>query len=273
MDKRVRIDRIGETRIMNCGLNATIVAYRNTDNIDVQFENNEIVYNKCYGDFKNGNIRSKLFVSHIHETRIMNNGLRATIIAYRNYLDIDIKFNDNGLIKKCCRYDHFKNNTIKCPMKYEYRDDYIIVTNPNLNPQFSFIVDADNIKSIDKYVWGNKGGYVYSRYAGALHRIIMKASDNMVVDHIDGNPLNNRKSNLRICTRPENSRNQRIRNDNTSKYKGVSLDKSRKKWLGYIGVNGKKTYLGSYNTKEDAAKAYNEAAIKYHGEFAKLNKI
>lgn len=106
-----------------------------------------------------------------------------------------------------------------------------------------------------------------------LHRFIMNASINDQVDHIDGNPLNNKKENLRICSNKENSKSQSIRKRNTSGYKGVTWDKQRSKWKAQITINYKHKSLGFFNSKEDAALCYNEGAIKYFGEFALLNII
>ncbi len=104
-----------------------------------------------------------------------------------------------------------------------------------------------------------------------LHREIMNATKNDHVDHINGDTLDNRKENLRICINRDNIKNQRIRSNNTSGYKGVSLKYN--KWVARIMFNNKTKYLGVFINKEDAAKAYNEAALKYHGEFARLNII
>lgn len=107
-----------------------------------------------------------------------------------------------------------------------------------------------------------------------LHKEIMGVTDSRIVDHISGNTLDNRKCNLRIASPAGNARNRKqVGKNNTSGYKGVTWNKSVKKWQAQIKVNYKKINLGSFNNKEDAAKAYNEAAIKYHGEFARLNVI
>nr|WP_268987487.1 HNH endonuclease [Providencia alcalifaciens] len=93
----------------------------------------------------------------------------------------------------------------------------------------------------------------------------------MHIDHIDGDKLNNRIENLRICTHNQNQHNQGIRASNKSGYKGVSWMKSVKKWHAQICCNSKVTHLGLYTCKIEAAKAYDEAAKQLHGEFAWLN--
>jgi hypothetical protein len=109
----------------------------------------------------------------------------------------------------------------------------------------------------------------------SMHRLIMKPDKDMLIDHLDGNTFNNQKKNLRICTHSENMRNSKIPINNTSGYKGVSLIKNTitEKWMATIRFNNKKNYLGSFNDPVDAARAYNAAALKYHGEFAHVNII
>lgn len=105
-----------------------------------------------------------------------------------------------------------------------------------------------------------------------MHRVIMGAPKGIEVDHRDGNGLNNCISNLRLCDRPSNSKNCKKRSVHTSSiYKGVSWHKSHKQWRALIHVDGRILYLGYYLTEIDAAKAYNEASLKYHGEFSRLN--
>lgn len=104
-----------------------------------------------------------------------------------------------------------------------------------------------------------------------LHTVIMKTPPGLVVDHIDGNPLNNQKNNLRICTRAENSRNRRKSWKKSSQYKGVSWDKTNKKWVASIRFDRRLAHLGSFSTEIEAAKTYNAAAIRLHGKYARLN--
>ena len=106
-----------------------------------------------------------------------------------------------------------------------------------------------------------------------LHRLVMNASQDMYVDHINGNILDNRKENLRICTMQQNNCNTKLRSNNSSGYKGVSYNKENRKWRAYIAVHGSTHYLGYYKTAKEAAERYNKAAPIYHGEFAQLNII
>ena len=106
-----------------------------------------------------------------------------------------------------------------------------------------------------------------------MHRVItgLKKGDKRVVDHVNHNKLDNRAENLRICSAAENLRNQTSR----KKYKGVFLltGKRKKKWQSIIIFNRERHYLGTFATEEEAAMAYNEAAVTLFGEFACLNDI
>ena len=114
------------------------------------------------------------------------------------------------------------------------------------------------------------GGRKNARYI-RMHRVITNVSNNLQVDHINGDTLDNRRCNLRICTNQQNHRNK-SKNFGNSLYKGVAWHKKAKKWEAYIKYN-KKNHLGLFLTQEEAALAYNIAAKKYFGEFAKLNEI
>ena len=95
-----------------------------------------------------------------------------------------------------------------------------------------------------------------------------------MVDHVNGDGLDNRKANLRICNDAQNRANSSRRKGTfSSKYKGVNWCKKLQKWVAGIGVNHKRVDLGYFVCEEDAARAYNVAAIKYHREFAQLNEL
>ena len=142
---------------------------------------------------------------------------------------------------------------------------------------FATIDDAD-YERVSQHKWCahvrriRKTSYAVSYINGkltSLHRFIMGLEDGKVwVDHIDGNGLNNQRSNLRICTRNQNQQNRPKNKNNKSGHKGVFWDSSRSKWGCAIMVNRKKIMLGRFDDLEFAAFVYQEAARKYHGEFA-----
>ena len=106
-----------------------------------------------------------------------------------------------------------------------------------------------------------------------MHRLIVECPDGMVVDHINGNGLDNRRSNLRICTHAENLRNRGGNRGSTSKYKGVSRCAGSRSnpWQALIESNRKKYLLGYFPTEEAAARAYDAKALELHGAFARTN--
>jgi HNH endonuclease len=106
----------------------------------------------------------------------------------------------------------------------------------------------------------------------AIHKLIMNTPEGFVVDRINRNGLDNRKENLRICTSAENSRNRVANKNNRFGYKGVA-EAFNGKYVSQIGFEGKTYYGGTLDTIIEAAKSYNEMAIKYHKEFARLNEI
>jgi hypothetical protein len=112
-----------------------------------------------------------------------------------------------------------------------------------------------------------------------LHRVILERVLNRklvkgeIVDHINGDGLDNRRENLRLATYNQNTLNSKIQSRNTSGYRGVSWRKCANKWIAKIVVNGKNLYLGLFTDKHQAAVAYNKAALEHYGEFARLNEI
>jgi len=164
------------------------------------------------------------------------------------------------------------------------------------NTQGEVVADDDNVRFIpltkgkfaivdaDDYDWLNRHKWCiskkrYSFYACRqthaekifMHRVITNAPKGMLVDHIDGNGLNNRRSNLRICTIAQNNRNSRPWRRSYSKYKGVSWCQAAGKWRARIRPNHKQIHLGCFDTQIEAARAYDKKAKELFGEFAYLN--
>jgi hypothetical protein len=151
------------------------------------------------------------------------------------------------------------------------------------------LVDDEDFEWLSQLKWHvanlraphNLSDRFYARSKNLLmHRLIMNAGKGRVVDHVDGNTLNNCRHNLRLVSQTHNNRNRRKSSrQTTSKYKGVSrraIDIARgtpRSWRTQIKVNGKKLDIGMFATEYEAAAAYNEAAIKYFGEFASLNDL
>lgn len=144
------------------------------------------------------------------------------------------------------------------------------------NKTKEFLIDKEDYDKVKEYKWGLSGKYVSHSVLGYLHWFILgieKPEDREIqMDHRNMNTFDNRKCNLRVCTRSQNGGNINKRRDNTSGYKGV-FRSSKNNWRSQIGVEGKLYYLGVYPTKEEAALAYNIAAEKYFGEFARPNQI
>ena len=138
------------------------------------------------------------------------------------------------------------------------------------------IADLEEVKKINWY-WRPPKGLHTARIVGFsdlrgvdLGRFLIEPiPEGMFVDHINRNALDNRRSNLRHCTHAENMRNRPGSSNRKSKYKGVY--KCRGRWRAEISHNGKKFRLGAFNNAEKAARAYDAAAIKLHGDFARTN--
>lgn len=152
--------------------------------------------------------------------------------------------------------------------------------------EHNVFIDGEDFDKIKEYTWClSKIGNCFYACSGLydkktkkkttihMHRIIMDTSKDYIIDHVNGNALDNRKENLRICSNAENLRNRKKQKNTSSIYKGVCFDKRDKKWRASIRLNNKLMYIGLFDTQTQAAKAYNKAAVENFGEFARLNII
>lgn len=159
------------------------------------------------------------------------------------------------------------------------------------------LVDSEDFEFLNQWKWTYRQGYaVRGEYIGrisderhpsgrqkyksrliAMHRVIAKTPPQLTTDHINGNKLDNRKENLRNCTKRQNCYNTGTRNPNKdlakSPYVGVHISQSGKRWISHIAPNRKSIHLGTFDTAEEAAEAYNMAALSFYGQFAKLNEV
>ncbi len=155
-----------------------------------------------------------------------------------------------------------------------------IVINSLKHGIHNVLVDDEDYEMVSQFKWYLfKNRYIY--YAESyrlrkeykircMHNLILQTK---MVDHIDGNGLNNQRSNLRPCTNSKNQMNKRKRTIGTSVFKGVFYEKDRNKWRVSITLDGRRIRLGRYNTEKEAAQAYNEASIRYFGNFRLENTL
>lgn len=224
-----------------------------------------------------------------------NNKILAKNLCKKHYYKLKEQNNTEKCIHEDCNkgqfskgyclkhYKQFYRHGKTFSTKYDdnkiiYHDDFAeIIINNNEYGTLKVLIDLDDIEECKKYKWYiqkvNDGDYfrVCTCPNGKtikLHRFIMKVTDeNYEIDHIDGNTLNNRKNNLRICLHIDNMKNQKLNKNNTSGYKGVWLDKNRNVWVAEIHVNNKKIILGYDTDKEKVIKLRQEAEEMYFGEF------
>lgn len=136
-------------------------------------------------------------------------------------------------------------------------------------------VDQADFLFLSSFKWtlqkGGKNKYAYCFRDGkriSMHRLLFDSPKGMEVDHVNGDGLDNRRENLRVCSHAENMRNRGIQKNNHSGFKGVYFDKEKKKWVAKLIFEGKKVLQKRFDSKLEAAKTYREAALFYFGEFA-----
>jgi len=162
-----------------------------------------------------------------------------------------------------------KINQSKNP--YQILDNYVEL---KTTKGVAFKIDKDDFEKVFKHTWClSRTGYLVANLKGKvtkLHRYILSAPTSLLVDHINGDPMDNRKSNLRLCDDNHNTKNCKVGKSNTTGYPGISLAPNGK-YRARIMVNRKEIALGWHDTFESALKARIEAEQKYFKEFAPSN--
>lgn len=145
-------------------------------------------------------------------------------------------------------------------------------------PNLYAVIDEEDYELVSRYRWypSDHSPAIYAcsmptkRGEIRMHRLILNAPDGILVDHKNGNTLDNRRCNLRLATHANNAQNGKVQSNNSSGFKGVCADGAW--WRAEISVDSRRVWLGRYVSSTAAASAYDHAAREYHGEFAKTNQ-
>lgn len=136
------------------------------------------------------------------------------------------------------------------------------------------VIDDEDFALVSKFNWHKHSSSDSTTYYASanvkMHRLIMDAKPGDIIDHINGDPLDNRKQNLRKCTNSQNQQNTHSRGG-TSRHKGVSFNKKSGMWLGVFNYEGKRYYCGLFQSEDDCACAVDQKRKEVCGEFAILN--
>lgn len=181
-----------------------------------------------------------------------------------------------GLTKSCgCYMREMVSKTTAKTNNYDFYDGYVVGHCSNCDDVF--YVDIEDYEKIKNYCWlkHKTNGYIISntykingkKKEIKLHRLIMDAKDGDIIDHINGQKTDNRKSNLRFCNAYQNGMNSTNKTKNISGQKGVYYIKRDDSWLADISVNGKRIRLGQRKNLKEAIKLRKDAEEKYYGEF------
>lgn len=142
------------------------------------------------------------------------------------------------------------------------------------------LVDDEDFEFLNKFIWSYEKK-PHTSYASTqledrrvyMHQLILPCPEGCTPDHINGNGLDNQRSNLRIATYSQNSANRRLPKNKSSKYRGVTWSISNNQWMAQLKNKGHNIYLGYFSSEIDAARAYNRAALEKFGEFARINEF
>jgi len=152
-----------------------------------------------------------------------------------------------------------------------------------LSKGYRTVIDSKDAYLIShRWVAIDRGGIIYAgrwvktkgkRRALLMHRVILGAKSSQLIDHADHDGLNNRRTNLRIATRSQNAMNMIKTTGIYSQFKGVTWCRRTDKWMSQITMDNRNIFLGRFNTELGAAIAYNTAALRLFGRFARINEV
>lgn len=179
-----------------------------------------------------------------------------------NYSVVRGNYLRSGHTKSCgnCQCFSVEENHVRCTVKSGR----------------SFLIDYKDFHLVRSFRWSvSREGYVLGYVPGGknikLHRLLMGAKPGEVVDHVNGNPADCRRANLRITTQRQNTYNTKLPKSSTTGYKGVCFDKRKNRYMAHIHPNRTMVFLGYYEKPEEATVAYDKAASFYFGKYARLN--
>jgi len=143
-----------------------------------------------------------------------------------------------------------------------------------LGDKTKVLVDDEDLGLVSQFRWGldrqrNRVQTTINNKTVRLHQLIMNPVKSMVVDHINGNALDNQRNNLRICLQSDNSKNRKLNSNSKTGFKGVTFNKNESKWAAEIVSDKKRYFLGYFTSPIEASDAYNDKAKLLHGEFAR----
>jgi hypothetical protein len=177
-----------------------------------------------------------------------------------------------GKVKRCKECTNKANSEAHKKYNTYLEDEDFCYFHPSNASDKVVMVDKEDLHKIKNNCWySTERNYVRTVKDNvniSLHRVILNYWGEEVIDHIDGNPLNNKKENLRVCTVPENGRNHKVQSNNTSGSTGVSWNKRSNKWQAYIVTFKTQKHIGYFTSYEDAVKARKEAELQLHGEYS-----
>lgn len=186
-----------------------------------------------------------------------------------NTKSIRSKYLTSGRIQSCgCKRKDI-GYTKKTKNQYKIYQTYAVI---QTSKNDEIIIDIDDINICKQHTWFIHDGYPTAKINGKqvrLHKFLVNVMPGILVDHKNGNPLDNRRDNLRVCLPCDNAKNVKARDPD--RISGVTYNKSNDKWMVRISIDGKETFLGYYETQEEANKVRLSAEDKYYGEFGYYN--